>query len=1000
MDLSNPSSAPSLFTCTLRLREHPRISIARPWKIAPQRLMNLPQFPRLIVLLAITFASGTALAADGVSFSRQIQPLLAKRCFACHGPDKAEGGLRLHTAEARGSKLESGNQAVVAGKLESSELVRRITSADPDERMPPGDKGLSAEEITLLKTWIESGAKSESHWAFEPVGKPEVPAVKDTPWVRNPIDAFILAKLEAAGLKPAAAASPRTLLRRVHHDLTGLPPSAAELDQFEAAMSQEGEAAYVRVIDRLLESPHYGERWARHWLDVVRYADTNSFERDGDKPFSWRYRDYVIRSLNEDKPYDQFLREQLAGDELPNPSADAIIATAFYRLGLWDDEPVDRELAMYDGFDDILTTVGQGLFGLTLNCARCHDHKIDPVPQRDYYSLLAFFRNITPNGNENPQTVRPIFVESGDQARFEKSQAELKERQNGVQAKLMELESEFRSKIENLVGDIEHQDLDDIEARFYRDTWEKLPDFDQLKAETVSKLERPYFDIRSATRPDFFGFVFVGTLKVPADGSYTFTLDSDDGSRLLLDGKDVLKHDGQHAIGQPKSVTIELKQGRLPIRLEYFQHTANKGLSLQWSGPGFAARYLSATTAAGLDLADLRQSGGRRRNMQDLLRKRGAEILGNERFEQVKALQKELDTLKRTKPWNEFTLCVTEHGKNAPETFVLGRGNPQSRGDKVTPAFLTALGGGVPDLDAHTTEANSSGRRLAFATWATDPEHRLTTRVIANRLWQHHFGRGIVRSPNNFGQLGDPPTHPELLDWLARELVRGGWRLKALHKTMLLSNTYRQSSAGSDQTIAKDPANDWFGRFNLRRVGAEELRDSVLVASGTFNPKMFGPGIYIDLSQEVLAGQSVPGKGWGRSSPEEQARRSIYIHVKRSLIPPILASFDFPDTDTTCEARFITTQPAQSLALLNGDWINQQASLIAKRLEHDAPNDPAQQMQLASRWILGRSATPAELAEGRTLIDKLRNQAGQDASISLANYCLYLLNLNEFLYID
>mgnify|MGYP003346105402 CR=1 FL=1 len=313
------------------------------------------------------------------------------------------------------------------------------------------------------------------------------------------------------------------------------------------------------------------------------------------------------------------------------------------------------------------------------------------------------------------------------------------------------------------------------------------------------------------------------------------------------------------SIGKPKSVPVELKQGRLPIRLESFQHTANKGLSLQWAGPGFTARYLSATTAAGLDLADLRQSGGRRRNMQDLLRKRGAEILGNERFEQVKALQKELDTLKRTKPWNEFTLCVTEHGKNAPETFILGRGNPQSRGDKVAPAFLTALGGGAPDLVAHTTEANSSGRRLAFANWATDPEHRLTTRVMANRLWQHHFGRGIVRSPNNFGQLGDPPTHPELLDWLARELVRGGWRLKALHKTMLLSNTYRQSSVGSEQAIAKDPANDWFGRFNLRRVGAEELRDSVLVASGTFNPKMFGPGIYIDLSQEVLAGQSVPG---------------------------------------------------------------------------------------------------------------------------------------------
>ncbi len=946
---------------------------------------------------------GSIHAAEPVSFSRQVQPVLARRCFPCHGPDKSEAGLRLHQADSALARLDSGNRAVVPGAADQSELLRRVLTADPDERMPPEGKPLLPGEIAILKSWIESGAKWQSHWAFEPLSSPEPPAVQHQEAVRNPIDAFVLARLEERGLALSPAVEPRALLRRLFHDLTGLPPTPEDLEQFETAYRANPESAYGQMIDQLLESPHYGERWARHWLDVVRYADTNSFERDGPKPYSWQYRDYVVRSFNDDKPYDEFVREQLAGDEFENPTADNIIATGFYRLGLWDDEPVDRELAMYDGFDDILTTVGQGLFGLTLNCARCHDHKIDPIPQREYYGLLAFFRNITPNGNENPQVVRPIFHQPGEQQQFEQAKAELQQKRNELQSRITAIEEEFRQKWQGLADELSYQDLDDLEYRFYRDTWQRLPDFEQLKAETSARAEYPYFDIRVATRPEYFGLVFTAVLKVPADGSYSFTLDSDDGSRLLLDGKVLLEHDGIHGQGDAKTAKVELKQGRVPIRLEYFQAQAGQGLSVSWTGPGFPIRWLSAVTADGLDLAKLAGNGANNdkpANLRDLLRSRGAELLGQERIDKLQAWQRELEKLKRERPWNQFALCVTEHGKEAPETFILGRGNPQSRGDKVEPTFLSAIGGGHYEPLSVPSRENSTGRRLVFANWATRPDHRLTSRVITNRIWQQHFGRGIVRSPNNFGQLGDAPTHPELLDWLAQELVRNGWRLKPLHILILLSNTYRQTSVGHDEGMAKDPGNDLFWRFNMRRLGAEELRDSVLAAGGRLNSKMYGPGVYIDLSAEVLAGQSQPGNGWGNSPPEEQARRSIYVQVKRSLIPPLFASFDFPDTDTTCEARFITTQPAQALAMLNGEWINQQSQAFANRIMQESPADETTQIQLATRWILGRKATALEVDEARRLLQVLREKGGQSAERALSSCCLLMLNLNEFLYVD
>ena len=368
-----------------------------------------------LVMLVSGVARGVT-AAEEVDFSRDIQPLLAKRCLACHGPDTQEAGLRLDDRSGATKELDSGSRAIVPGQSAASEILARITSTDPDTQMPPEGPRLTPAEIAAISAWINDGAEWKGHWAFQPLSRPPLPAMEGS---GHPIDAFIRAGLVRRGLPAPTTTYRAALLRRATYGVTGLPPSEQEMQEF---LADESPAAWERVVDRLLASPHYGEKWARHWLDLVRYADTNSFERDGDKPHAWRYRDYVIRSFNDDKPYDQFVIEQLAGDELPAPTADSLIATGYYRLGLWDDEPADRLQAKYDSFDDIVATTAQTFLGLTINCARCHDHKIDPLPQRDYYALLGFFHNITPMGDRQMNLKfieRPIPLdgESADEAR-------------------------------------------------------------------------------------------------------------------------------------------------------------------------------------------------------------------------------------------------------------------------------------------------------------------------------------------------------------------------------------------------------------------------------------------------------------------------------------------------------------------------------------------------------------------------------------------------------
>ncbi len=787
---------------------------------------------------------------DTIDFGRQIRPILAKQCFACHGPDKKESGLALNQFDTATIPADSGSIAIVPSDISASELLRRVKSDDPSERMPPEGPGLSPTQIQALETWIASGAQYRDHWAFLPLSRPRPPVVQSTHRLCNAIDAFIAERWERWDLRPAPTADPRALVRRLYFDCLGVPP---DLETVENFANHPTDQAYEAMVDELLADPRFGERAARSWLDVVRYAETNSFERDGIKPNAWKYRDYVIRSMNQDRPYDRFIIEQLAGDEIDDPTLESMTATGFYRLGIWDDEPADPLQARFDEFDDLVTTIGQGLMGLTMNCARCHDHKIDPIPQKDYYQLVAFLRDVT------------SFGIRGD----EKTNSQIDVSPPQVKAQLKSLKESI-SQMQSTLRSIEDQGI------------AQLSDEDKL----------------AAKGPD-----------------------------------------------RSKVIQEKLKGALEPS---------------QWERYSEIKRNLEADRKA---MACLPQ---------------------------------------------ESLLGLAKCDPKPDPTHVLVRGSPHAPGDVVEPGFPAIFKTPLPQLDS-SENAKTSGRRRVLAQWLVSPDNRLTGRVIVNRLWQQHFGRGLVRSANNFGQMGDPPTHPELLDFLVDELVASGFHLKSIHRMMLLSSTYRLSSLGDESSIAKDPVNDYFSRFNTRRLSAEELRDATLSVTGRIDWKQFGPSIYPDVSDDVKAGQSVPGNGWQSSSDADKSRRSIYIHIKRSLIPPELSVFDFPETDISCEARFLTTQAAQALNMLNGAFMQQQASRLFDRVQRESATNGAikpvnqsltQKIQTAIELAYSRRASDTEVQRAMKRIASLQAKFTLTEDQALREYCLILLNSNEFMYVD
>jgi len=745
-----------------------------------------------------------AAAAHGaVDYASEVKPLLEKRCIGCHGPKTALHKFRLDSRAAALEGGESGAPALVPGRSAESLLIRYVSGADKDIVMPPAGPRLTEGEVDLLRRWIDEGARfgdgdtspperrkvRSTHWAFKPIARPRVPEVAGRAWVRNPIDAFVLAKLEAKGWKPAPPAPPGRLMRRMFLDLTGLPPTLAEQDAFARDPDLDG------LANALLARPAYGERWGRHWLDLVRYAESNGYERDGTKPEAWRFRDYVIRAFNSDKPFDRFVLEQLAGDELPDADEETWVALGYNRLGPWDDEPADFAEDRFDQLDDIVSTTSQVFLGLTLGCARCHNHKFDPLTAEDYYRMVAVFDVLKRPQRGRTELTRPI----GTHARVEE---------------ILAVEDELRERA---------------------------------------------------------------------------------------------------ALG-----------------------------AVQFLGTGFVP-------------------GVVRREVESLHRKVAAAPRG---------------------------YFLYEPGPKPPQTHLLVRGKASRPGPEVQPGVPDVLVERQPEFPA--PGPRTSGRRLALARWLASGDNPLTARVIVNRVWQHHFGEGLVRTPSDFGKLGQTPTHPELLDWLAGWFVDNGWSFKKLHRLILASNTWRMSKASNPAYMAADPDNRLLWRAPYRRLEAEAIRDSMLAVSGRLNPEMGGPSMFPEVPEAALAGSSDPDKIWKTSPEPDRNRRTVYAFLKRSMIVPMLEVLDLCDTARSSPQRLTTSVAPQALTLFNGAFVNAQAEALAARLRREAGPDPREQIELAWRLALARRPTPGELSRMAAF---LREEP-------LEQLARVVLNLNEFVYPD
>jgi mono/diheme cytochrome c family protein len=964
----------------------------------------------LLLLNASSAPQAQPADAAGMAFyETKVLPLLKAHCLKCHGGgERLRGGLNL---TYRTGLLTGGDQgaAVDLAAPDQSLLLAMLSYADDHHEMPPSGK-LPDADIAVIAEWVRLGVPmpddaplaggneapaspynnqindaSRNWWSYRKVARPPVPAVADPAWAENPIDAFVEAQRAAKGLHPVGEADRATLMRRVHFDLTGLPPAPEAVAAFVADPDPQ---AYEKLVDQLLASPAFGEKWGRHWLDLVRYAETNGYERDNPKPHIWRYRDYVIDAFNQDKPYDRFVREQLAGDELPDGGRAGIIATGFYRLGIWDDEPVDKLQGRYDTLDGVVQTTTEVFLGTTMACARCHDHKIDPLPQADYYKLLSFFDNVT---DMHTTDITRSILSGDDAVAFEAATrdhaAGVARRERMVKKAEAEFLNAYQASPEAKASVPAHpSDMSGLRYRFFRDTWEKLPDFDTLKHETEGAVPHGFFDIGLRTRDEAIGFVFEGQLHVPQDGEYVFYIDADDGARLTVDGAVVLDHDGANVLGNTREARVTLKAGDPAIRLDYFQHNRTLGLSVSWSGPGFERRAL-ANEQPKLDLPALIAAQG------DALVESGfAERYARLRRNVDEARNKEV-------PGGEYAACVTERGAAAPQTYVHFRGNPNVPGDAVQPGFPEVLGFEAPALPPPAKDAPTTGRRSVLADWIVRADNPLTARVMVNRLWQYHFGRGIVPTPNDFGQAGLPPSHPELLDWLAAEFVEGGWTMKRMHRMILLSKTYRLDSAQDTANLAKDSGNEYLWRFNPRRLTAEELRDTMLWVNGTINLKLGGPSVYPPMPKEILETSSTPDKVWQSSPPEEYTRRSVYIHAKRSLLTPLLTDYDLADTDNSCPVRFSTTQPTQALNLLNSAFVNEQAVTFARRLAQEQ-TDEAARIQRAFELATGQPPDAADVAQGQAFLQEMQQRHGLAPEKALERFALLVLNLNEFVFID
>ena len=969
--------------------------------------------------------------------------VIEKRCLGCHGGERVKSGLRFSDFE---TFRRGGNRGPVVNTTtpDSSRLLEVIGYENPELAMPPGGQ-LQAHEIDALQRWVLGGApwpedplsgqlanpalfQQEQHspnafddardwWAYLPLVPPEVPSVANAHWSQHPIDAFIESRRQRENIQAAEPASPETLLRRATYDLLGLPPTIEQQDAFATRIAAIGlDAAWNELVERLLESPHYGEHWGRHWLDLVRYADTNGYERDGTKRNAWRYRDWVIRSLNADKPYDRFTIEQLAGDELAladqakhdnegltEEQAEAILGTGYFRLGVWDDEPSDPKQALADELADIVDTTGQVFLGTTVGCARCHDHKADPIRQSDYYALTAFFNNLKSYGGGafgqhlGAGMHRDLADAAGQgvlgpEARDEYVR-ELDEALLGYAERLdIALPSDTPTQERVLVADARQADTATGSA-----TWKYLEGESPLGWHTPGFDDSEWVEGHGGFGTAFTPGSKVGTewkskriqlrtrfrlTEIPAHVALSFHHDED--VSIYLNGQEILARGGHRSDYTEIQLDGEARQ-HLVVGSNLLAVVCRQ------TGGG---QFIDVGLRVGLSQkpkADWLQELQKKIRAQPDHPDAGA----------VRALAGRRERAYASPSTTPYpALIAAEYGVEAPQQHILLRGSVHAPADPVEANVPLVFRASSPtDFSATETLESSTGRRLAFARWLFDEGKFLTARVMANRLWQFHFGRGLCASPGDFGRLGVEPTHPLLLDHLAAQLIDRKWSLKAMHRYLMASRTYRMSSVGSQTAHTLDPRNNLYWRFDPQRLTAEQYRDGVLATNASLNKELFGPSVFPTLAREVLATASRPHDAWRYSPPEQEVRRSIYVFVKRSLRPPLLESLDQPDPDLPCPARFQTNVPTQALITMNGAFVNQNAERLAERLLQTDP-DLEQAIALGIRLALGRRPEPDELARNVTFVNELRHRHDQTTNAALAVFCLNLYNRNEFLWLD
>jgi mono/diheme cytochrome c family protein len=915
--------------------------------------------------LGLPLAPPRAPAGDAaVSFVRDIKPILDTRCVTCHGPTKRRSGLRLDRKEDAFQGGDSG-PAIVPHAAADSPLLRRVASTEPNERMPPQGERLDAEQVALLRRWIDQGAPwpateggddpRRAHWAFQPVRRPAVPRLPDERWSRNAIDRFILARLDRAGLRPSPEADRPALLRRLKFDLLGLPPAPEEVDAF---VNDPAADAYERLAERYLASPHFGERWARHWLDVVRFAESQGFEMNQPRPNAWPYRDYVIRAFNEDLPYDRFVTEHLAGDLL---GADE--ATGFLVAGPWDQvkspDPALTAQQRADELHDIVSTTGSTFLGLTVGCARCHDHKFDPVAMRDYYGLVAVFAGV--EHGERP-------ARAADSGQRHREAEELRHQAAAVAAELGGLEPMARpqgppGRRVPVNARLNVERFTPRRAKYVRFIIEATsgtePCLDELEVFTSGPSPRNVALAsaggKATSSGDYAGAPSLHRLEHVNDGRYG------NGRSWISNevGRGWVQVELRDAAVIDRVVWARDREGvyadRLPTRYRV-EVAADPG---SWVPVASSEDRLPPGSAAAAPPA----LGERERARYQRLAARRAELEGR------------LAALGR--PPMVYAGRFTAPGP----THRLNRGDATQPREAVAPGALAAFG---PPLDL-AADAPESQRRLVLARWITDPRRPLTARVIVNRLWQHHFGRGLVPTPSDFGLNGGRPSHPELLDWLAAELVAHGWGLKHLHRLIVLSATYRQASAAEARGLAADAQDRWLWRYPPCRLEAESLRDAILAVSGTLDLRMGGPGFDLFEPNTNYVKVYTPKKEFG---PAEW-RRMVYQSKPRMQLDDTFGAFDCPDAGQIAPQRNRSTTALQALNLSNSRFVAQQAGLFAERLRREAGDDPAAQARRGFRLAFGREPSAEEEAAAARLI----------RAHGAAAFCRALLNANEFLYV-